>query len=321
LSEALSIWERPERLLVALVVSFTLGAALGCQRKQPPAPSDASVSLAPSASALPSPVSASAAAATASATARELQKAPCRAMRVTGTVRTEHGQELATQSALDGREWLDIGARSELVVRHGASARELSLHGPGRFLPCRSGLEQVLIGEGTLRSSPGTGVRPGAEVWVATPFGALRYADADLELVVTRLSLELKVRGGQAFAEAAAALKGPPDGHVKGPQGRASVRERPDASALVLACERAARAAESSAQRLLSAKPAELGQLAAAQLRSRRDARGHCLVAEASAAQLQDPAARSRLGDQLRDLEVLWQGIPVRSAEGTSPGR
>lgn len=242
-------------------------------------------------------------------------------MRVTGSVRGERGQALATQSPLDEREWLDLAERSELVVRYGLSARELSLHGPGRFLPCRSGLEQVLVAVGTLRSSPGTGVRPGAEVWVGTPFGALRYADSDLELSVTRTGLELMVHGGQVFAEAAKGLKSGPDGRIAGPKGRGSVRARPDAPALTLACERAARAAESSAERLLSAKPPELGQLAAEQMRARRAARGQCLVAEASVAQVQDPAARSRLGDQLRAFEALWQGIPARSAQGSNPGR
>jgi hypothetical protein len=242
-------------------------------------------------------------------------------MRVTGSVRTESGRALATQSGLDGREWLELGNQSELVVRHGASARELSLHGPGRFLPCRSGLEQVLIATGTLHSSPGTGVRPGAEVWVATPFGALRYADANIELAVEQSGLRVLLRGGQAFTEAAEGLRGDQAGRLVGPNGRASARGKPNASALVSACERAARAAEHSARQLLGAKSGELGQLAATQLRARRVARGHCLVAEASVAQLEDAATKSRLGDQVEKLEALWQGIPTPASEGQAPGR
>jgi hypothetical protein len=240
-------------------------------------------------------------------------------MRVTGSVRSESGTELASQSALEGRQWLELAKGAELVVRHGASARELSLRGPGRVLPCRSGLEQVLVASGTLHSSPGTGVRPGAEVWVATPFGALRYADADLELSADKSGLRVKVRGGQVYTEGAQGLLGVKDGRLAGPNGRASASGKPDASALVSSCERAATAASESAKQLLAAKPKELGELAASQLRARRAARGHCLVAEAGVGQLEDSAAKARLGDQLRKFEALWQAIPTQGPKQATP--
>jgi hypothetical protein len=242
-------------------------------------------------------------------------------MRVTGKVELTGGASVATQDGLDGRSWLDLGPRAELVLRHGASARELSLHGPGRFLPCRSGLEQVLVAQGTLRSSLGTGVRPGAEVWLATPFAAIRYADADLELIVEPGSLRLTVRAGYASAEAADKLRGARDGRVSGPEGRAHATGRPDAEALVRACELAATSARDSAEQLLRAKAGKLGELAAAQLRIRRAARARCLVAEASAQALENPASRSRLGDQLQRAEALWQGIPTLPDERPQPAR
>jgi hypothetical protein len=228
---------------------------------------------------------------------------------------------LVTQSGVNGREWLELGDESELVLRHGESARELSLQGPGRFLPCRAGLEQVLIASGKLQSSPGTGVRPGAEVWVATPFGALRYADANIEVAVERTSLQVRVRGGQAFIEAAEGLQGAKEGRLTGPNGRASANGKLNAEGLVSACERAARAAEDSGRQLLGAKPGELGKLAAAQVRSRREARGRCLVAAAGVAQLEDPAAKARLGDQLSAHEKLWRGIPTPSGDAPQPRR
>lgn len=302
-------WRLPGAASLALFALIT-----ACKRPAEPAPLETSAASASVASAPPPvpPPSSDASGAP--------SPAPCRVMRVTGTVRRPDGVAVATQDALDGRSWLDIEPRAELVLRHGASARELSLHGPGRFLPCRSGLEQVLVARGTLRSSQGTGVRPGAELWVATPFGALRYADANLEVEVERSSMRLTVRGGHAFTEAAERLRGVRDGRVRGPDGRAGAHGRPDAAALVRACEQAATTARESAEKLLGAKAGQLGELAAAQLRTRRLARARCLVAEAGSETQEDPVTRARLGDQLEQAEALWQGIPTQPAQRSQPG-
>jgi hypothetical protein len=227
---------------------------------------------------------------------------------------------LATESDLDGAEWLELGKGSELVLRHGVSARELSIFGPGRVWPCRFGQEQVLLVEGKLESSAGTGVRPGAEVWVATPFGSLRYADANLQLTSNREGLELRVRSGQAFVESIDGVRGArEDGRVTGPNGRATLRAQPDPEASVRACERAAKLALESAQQVLQAKAEELGKLAAAQLRARRLARGRCLSAEVSVAWLTDPEKKTRLGDQVQRADAQWQGVPA--APGNATGK
>jgi hypothetical protein len=232
-------------------------------------------------------------------------------------VRTEDGKALATQDDLDGARWLELDKGSEVVVRHGVSARELSLFGPGRAWPCRFGQEQVLLAEGKLESSPGTGVRPGAEVWVATPFGSLRYADAKLQLTSSRDGLQLVVRSGQAFTESIDGVRAArDDGQVTGPNGRATVRGRPDPEAAVKSCEHAAQLASESAQQVLKAKPEELGKLAAAQLRTRRLARGRCLAAEASVAGLADPVKKARLGDQVQRADAQWQGVPAAPSKG-----
>ncbi len=102
--------------------------------------------------------------ASASASASSLMKPvslppACRAIQVKGDVRSAAGP-IALLMPLDGRTWVTLGEGAELALRHGVSAREFEVRGPGRFLPCRGGLEQVLVSEGRVKSSSGTGVRP-----------------------------------------------------------------------------------------------------------------------------------------------------------------
>lgn len=303
-------YARPAALVVALLCGSS--ATASCRKSSAPAPSEREGAPAPSQVSSAVVPAASAAVPAPSTADAPPEPAPCRALRVTGSVRTAEGKLLAKHSELDGTSWLELEKGAELVVRHGVSARELSLFGPGRALPCRFGQEQILLIDGRLESSQGTGVRPGAEVWVATPFGSIRYADAKLTLSSQRDGLQLSVRSGQAFAESVEGLRGAGEGgQVTGPSGRASLRARNDPAATVQGCERAAHAASDSAQQLFRAEPAELGKLAAAQLRTRRLARGRCLAAQTAVASLTDPEEKARLGDQVQRADALWQGVPA----------
>ncbi len=216
---------------------------------------------------------------------------------------------VATLNALDGRSWLSLASGAELVVRHAASAREYTLKGPGRALPCRDGAEQILLAEGEFLSAKGTGVRPGAEVWLATPFGALRYGDAELVSSVQQTSWQVNVRAGAVFTEAADALAGTKQGELSGRNAQATARTKPKSVALTAACEAAARRAQEEAQGVITTGAAELGGRAARQLRARRDARARCMVAEASLP-FAPPETAARLGDQLRRAELQWRAVP-----------
>lgn len=232
--------------------------------------------------------------------------APCRALRVTGSAQRVGGEPLVTSNALDGKAWLELGADASVAVRHGASSREFELRGPGRFLPCRAGLEQVLIAEGVFESSPGAGVRPGAEMWVATPFAALHYGDANLSVRVGQKELLARVVNGRVVSEAelapgTQALAVPKEKrwtHLLAPNERA---ER---------CDSAAHTARGSADELMRAS-SDLGKLAAAQLEQRRRARAECLIAETALARLSDTAEKGRLSDQVERANQLWQAIPA----------
>ena len=57
----------------------------------------------------------------------------CRAIQVKGDVQSAAGP-IALLMPLDGRTWVTLGEGAELALRHGISAREFEVRGPGRFL-------------------------------------------------------------------------------------------------------------------------------------------------------------------------------------------
>jgi hypothetical protein len=275
---------------------FWLALPAGCNQDPPQGKAQTSAS----ASALPALASAAP------------KPPPCRAIRVKGDARTELGP-VVTMTPLDGRAWLTLADGADVVVRHGVSSREFSLLGPGRFQPCRGGTEAVLVSGGRVKSSSGTGLRPGAEFSIATPLGYLSYGDADLESTVEPTRWQIDVRRGDATTVAVPGASGLPAGPISGPNGHASVSGTPDPLALVANCEHAAREAAEGAERVLSAPDrAALGKVAALQLGARRKARGACASAEASLDREQDAVRKSRLKDQIIAAERLWRTIPLR---------
>lgn len=241
---------------------------------------------------------------------------PCRALRVTGQVKTTDGVELTAMAALDGIAWLELSPTAELTLRHAVSARELVLRGPGRILPCRGGREHVLVEHGTVASAPGTGVRPGAEVWVGTPFGTARYGDANLEMTVEQTLWIISVRSGVVWTEPALQVNGrPADGRVIAGE-RATTKLAPSPDAHTLACEKAAKEARAGADAVVSGGAKGLGERAAAQVLLRKRARAACSSAASAAIRVTNPDHRARLVDQIARSDALWEGPPA----GVAPG-
>lgn len=208
-------------------------------------------------------------------------------------------------SSLSGDAWLRLGKDAKLTVRHAATAREFVLRGPGVAMPCRGGEEQVLMETGSFQSAAGTGARPGAEVWIGTPFGSVRYGDADLELSVTATTFELVARSGSVWADPTIQIDGrPADGRVTSPR-PLRLRGSPDATALTDLCSATARAAGDAADSLARGGSAGLGERAAAQMLLRRRARAVCLCAAAAVPRLKDAAFQSRLLVQISRAEQL----------------
>src|SRR5690606_39260341 len=145
---------------------------------------------------------------------------------------------------------------------------------------------------------------------IATPFGTLRYGDAALTAEVQEKDLRVTIERGALAAELAPGVQGFPAKALTGPNGRAVLTSAPDAAGLVAACETAAREAHESAARVLAARSGPpRGSEAGKHLVLRRRARSLCASAAASVARVADPAARSRLGDQLDRADGLWQTI------------
>jgi len=243
----------------------------------------------------------------------EREKPGCRALTVTGLA-TVDGAPLSTSALLDGAHWVDLTAGSSVALRHTQTSREFRLIGPGHALPCRDGSEQILLADGQLSTSANLGVRPGAEVLIATPEGVVHYGDAALDLELGKNGLRLRVKQGEAFLEPEA--RGNP--RFKNPL-RSGAEARlaktlSKAQSLLDACQSAAQTAELGARRVLTGEGAgggsSLGARAAAHLRERAKARTACAMAAAAAYTESDPAIRQSLSASVAHADELWQSVP-----------
>ncbi len=291
-------------------LALSLASISACGKRDAASKSSpASAAATPSVSATPS-----AAASEQNAAPHELQAKPaCRALTVTGLA-TVDGAPLATAALLDGAHWVELAAGSSVALRHTQTSREFRLIGPGHALPCRDGLEQILLTDGQLSTSANLGVRPGAEVLIATPEGVVRYGDAALDLELGKNGLRLRVKQGEAWLEPEA--RGKP--HFKNPVrsgAEARLAKTPlKAQSLVDACQSAAQTAEGSARRVLNSNGAggsdSLGARAAAHMRERSKARMACASAAAAAFTESDPAIRQSLSAAVAHADELWQSVP-----------
>lgn len=281
----------------------------GCSK----APTEQHAPAAPSASAAATPAAPSASAVPSSA-----RRAPiCRALRVVGEAR-QGDAPLSSGTELDGSEWITLASGASFTLKHSSSGRELSFAGPARLRVCSRGREQVLLARGKLEAGSGLGARPGAEVLVATPIAALRYADAELTLSLDGQQLEVALRAGQAEVDPAL----PKQAGVKSPlRGKDKLRlplGKPDPTGLMARCKEAAEAAAASARHVRDKSAAEpLGQRAQANVRARRSARAACSVAAAATGLVADPVASAGLWAEAQRWEELWESIPrTESAPG-----
>lgn len=219
-------------------------------------------------------------------------------------------------TVFEGREWLELGA-SEVVLRHASTMRELSLKGPGRFLPCFLGTETVLVASGSVKTTAGAGARAGAEVVLATPFATLHFADAALEARVAERDLEVKIENGvvtlvPGSSPKAGADAGSPD-LVLGPKSKKRLSGDVDAKLLVERCGEASRPLGTAPPAAPSAR-SELGKWSVAQLRARQTARWACATARAALGREKEPE-RTRLSGEIDGVDRVWLGA------GLQPGK
>ena len=289
---------------------LVLSLVWACEKRDLPSKPRASASAAPSSATVVSPPSAVPRAAVA--------RPGCRALAVTG-VATVEGAPIATSGLLDGTHWVELAAGASVSLRHTQTTREFRLIGPGHALPCRNGTEQILLADGKLSTSKSLGVRPGAEVLIATPGGVVHYGDAALDLEFGEKGLRVRVKQGEAWVEPEE--RGNP--HFKNPLRSGAEARLPStpqrAQSLVDACQSAAQAAELSARRVLGNEGSggrgsvSLGARAAAHMRERSKARTECAIAAAAAYVESDPANRQSLSASIAHADALWQSVPPSS--------
>lgn len=233
----------------------------------------------------------------------------CRIVTLSGAL-TREGKTLRAGEAFGGGP-VELAAGARLHFVHVTSARAWSLEGPARLAACEGGAEEIVLARGTLRAEPGSGVRPGAEVWVGTPFGALRYADAGASIHVGERQLSARVATGRVWFT---------------PLGGDSPDERPIATSATFSaapyrlsgasaiarCSHDASAAEERARSLLTPSTRPLGERAAEHVRARQRARASCVSARAVA--LAAPGSDPSAGAELARYDALWRGVPDRAA-------
>lgn len=221
-------------------------------------------------------------------------------------------------SAIEGTRWLSLEPNSEVVVRHASSAREYSVAGPALVLPCREGMEEIVLTRGELRASQGGGARAGAFVTVATPWGTVRYGHAALVVRVTSRQAEVSVNGGSAWLEAGEGARLVGGTKLTGPKAKGHLLRSPSFSIekAIAHCEASAALAEQKAKVLLGQpRLPGFGKQAAEHVKLRRRARQACRIAE-SALQLADkPDVAKPLGQRLSDSNQRWQDLPEHEQE------
>jgi hypothetical protein len=298
---------RSSRAMLAVVLGAL--SALACSKASETSQLSASAAAA-SASAPPS-------ASSLAAPQPVLTKPGCRALEVVGRA-TVDGVPIETNALLDGEHWVELDAGASVSLRHTVTTRELKLIGPAKVLPCRAGAEQLLLASGQLSTSANLGVRPGAEVLIATPQGTVRYGDAALDVELADKGLRVRVKQGEAWVEPEARGKPRFKNPVRnGEQARLLPRPAP-AAELVATCQAAAQASAESAARVLGrdagadAGAGSLGERAAAHMRERGKARMACAVAAAAIGALKGTEATDvqSLSASVAHADELWQSVP-----------
>ncbi|HEY4013403.1 MAG TPA: hypothetical protein VGM06_08700 [Polyangiaceae bacterium] len=129
-----------------------------------------------------------------------------------GDIRSEDdaGTPVGLASGIAPDPWIDLLPGARLVAKDPRTTRETTFRGPARVRVCIDSMEESWLDTGLFESSVGAGESPGAEEWVVTPLGVVRFAAAKLGVQVS------PHRGTRAPAQAkagATAGKLPPLAH------------------------------------------------------------------------------------------------------------
>jgi hypothetical protein len=271
----------------------------------------------------------------------------CRAVSVSGTstltplsLPTDAGPGaiVAESADLPDDVWIDLQKGAKLTARHPHSTRETTFIGPGRVRSCVAHSEEAWVAQGTFDSVPSSGERPGAEEWVITPLGVVRYASAHVEIDVKPQKTDVKLTSGSAYVwtdDHPSSVTPPPaqagiatqvaDGWTR-LEGTAAISFTPKsaaktedaAKAAVLRCTEAAKASKNLAM-AIAGPDASLAQIAPRHVMARHIARASCDVALLRVGLLPPSAVRDGFTAELKEAEGDWRAGRTRPGHGRRP--
>ena len=302
-------------LLLAAVFGTT-----GCGACEPDGPPPPAASAAPAASSASPMPGASAPFASHLPHGPTATKPACRVIAVDGEAHIETpGVDAGTtplllQGLAPTEAWIALARGSRVIARDPRTTRETTFRGPARVRACVGYSEESWLASGSFESAVGAGESPGAEEWVVTPSGIVRYTAAKLTVEVQPHGADVTLESGSAFAwqpaapgDAGGALEegwirlAPGKTRLGGPSGE------PVAATLDRCVALSARA------RALAARVMAPGGVDAStiteQVTIRRLARAACGVATLRVNALA-PAAAAPLLTPLADANSAWTGLP-----------
>jgi hypothetical protein len=314
-------------MLAPAALASTVVACGACEPEKAPAP-DASPSVTAAATPHLPPPQAS------TRHERVQPKVPCRAITVEGDVHVEQATPDAglvpvlIQGLAPAEAWVDLGKGARLVTKDPRTTRETSFRGvtaPGRARACVGFTEESWVQTGFFESSVGAGEAPGAEEWVVTPFGVVRYAAAKVSVDVGGRDAQVKLETGTAFVwSPTLGGKSPGDGGGNGledgwlrlPAGttRLATHEAPggvDAARTALdRCVDLASTTRVLTVEVMSPDGGADGGTIAAQVAARRLARAACAVASLRVQALPEADA-APLRPRVSDANSMWSSLPT----------
>lgn len=220
---------------------------------------------------------------------------------------------LLRQELAPPEDWIDLAAGSRVVARDPRTTRETTFRGPARVRVCAGFTEESWLASGSFQSSLGAGESPGAEEWVVTPSGVVRYTAADVSVEVTPHGAEATLSSGVAFAwatdsgDAGTALE---EGWRRLPPGKTHLAAADvSVSAAVARCAGLAASAHSLAAEVMAPGGAADGATITRQVTTRRVARAACAVATMRVSALPQAEAAPLLRP-VADANSAWSGVP-----------
>jgi hypothetical protein len=242
----------------------------------------------------------------------------CRVIAATGGInRGETGDAGVVNGDVAGDSFLTLAGGGHLALKNGTTTREMIFDGPGDIRACVNGDEEMWLTSGVYTSVVGAGESPGAEVWIVTPQGVIRYGSgARLHVNVGVARADIVLQNGGAFAyavdgisttrDAGEALHPSAEGWYALPTGTVSLASKRGASQILGDCEQAAKAAHDLAVQI-GTRDASLAEAAPRHVVLRQKAHALCAVAELVAARSFDRGERERLLPRARAAAAKWR--------------